>query len=206
MIRQSSPQPHGWLRSIPWPSALLGAFLVTSPVAAQVVPDSAVVLDSLEITILRSPTPMDQVPYAVGVATETELKLGKTGTFLEEALGGLPGVQVQNRFNFAVGERLAIRGFGARAQFGVRGVKILVDGIPATMPDGQSSLDHLDLGTLGRVEALRGPGSALYGNAAGGVLAFRTRTPPEDIRQEGTAVWGSHGLLDIDAITSGTIG
>jgi iron complex outermembrane receptor protein len=211
MIPRFSPRPCAWPRLSLAPAAFLGAFVLgalvtTSGVAAQAVPDSAVTLDSLEVTILRSPTAMGRIPYAVDVATETELRLGKTGTFIEEALGGLAGVQVQNRFNFAVGERLAIRGFGARAQFGVRGVKILVDGIPATMPDGQSSLDHLDLGTLGRAEVLRGPGSALYGNAAGGVLTLQTRAPPTGVRQEATVVGGSNGLLDVDAITSGTVG
>lgn len=183
--------------------------LLLRPVSAQQAPprDTVVELDSLAVTILRAPSRRAHVPYAVDVADESELRLGKTGAFLEEALEGLPGVQVQNRFNYAVGERLAIRGFGSRAQFGIRGVKVLVDGIPATMPDGQSSLDHLDLATLGRVEVLRGPGSALYGNAAGGVLSFRTRAPwTGDLREEVRGVAGSHGLLDVDAVTSGTLG
>ena len=103
-------------------------------------------------------------------------------------------MQVQNRFNYAVGERLSIRGFGPRAQFGVRGIRILVDGIPATFPDGQSAIEHVDLPSIGRVEVLRGPGSAPYGNAAGGVLTFQTRPPLlERFRQEARAVFGSHG-------------
>lgn len=206
MASHRSPQPHWRLRSAVGPTALILTSLLATPLAGQTEPNPALALDSLQVTILRSPGSLAETPHAVDVATESELTLGKTGTFLEEALGGLAGVQVQNRFNFAVGERIAIRGFGARAQFGVRGVKILVDGIPATMPDGQSSLDHLDLGTLARVEALRGPGSALYGNAAGGVLSFSTRLPPADVRQEASVVTGSHGLLDLDAVTSGTIG
>src|SRR5690606_2232721 len=130
---------------------------------------------------------------------------GKTRAFLEEALDQLPGVQVQNRFNYAVGERLAIRGFGPRAQFGVRGVRVMVDGIPATFPDGQSALEHLDLPSLGRVEVMRGPASALYGNAAGGVIAFESRPPwPGAFRQEARAVMGSHGLRNLMSVSTGS--
>jgi outer membrane receptor protein involved in Fe transport len=116
-------------------------------------------------------------------------------------------VQIHNRFNDAVGERISIRGYGARSEFGVRGVKILVDGIPATLPDGQSTLDHLDLGSLGRVEALRGPGSALYGNASGGVLSFESRLPADaHLRQEFRMIQGDHDYQRRQSTTSGRLG
>ncbi|MBU2256742.1 MAG: TonB-dependent receptor, partial [Gammaproteobacteria bacterium] len=83
-----------------------------------------------------------------------------------------------NRYNLAQGLRPAIRGFGARGNFGVRGIRVLVDGVPLTMPDGQTELDGLDLGLVERMEVLRGPASVLYGNAAGGVLTLETREPP----------------------------
>src|SRR5690606_32647076 len=103
--------------------------------------------------------------------------------------------------------RIAVRGFGARAQFGLRGIRVMVDGIPATLPDGQSSLDHLDVGTLGRVEIVRGPASALYGNAAGGVLSFQTRAAgPQPIGVELDVAGGSHGLLRVQGTATGTIG
>lgn len=177
--------------------------------AADTVRDSVPVVPvaPLTVTVLRGPITTARAPYAVAAAGSDALRRGRSTAFLKEALEGLPGVQVQNRHNFAVGERLAIRGFGARAQFGVRGVKVLVDGIPATMPDGQSTLDHLDLGSLGRAEVLRGPGSALYGNAAGGVVTFRTRPAWEGAyRQEIRVVGGSDGLLDGQATATGTTG
>ncbi len=164
-------------------------------------------IDPVEVTVLRTPVQLADAPLAISVRGEEELRRARSGAFLEEALQGLPGVQVQNRFNPAVGERIAIRGFGARAQFGVRGVRVIVDGIPATLPDGQSTLDHLDIGSLGRVEAIRGPASALYGNASGGVLSFQTRAPSQSpVRVEVETVAGSHGLQRGQATASGTVG
>ncbi len=177
------------------------------PLAAQEASDSVPVfrVEPLQVSVLRARVDPASAPFAVSVLGEDALRRGKTAAFLEEALAAVPGVQVQNRYNLAMGERLSVRGFGVRAQFGVRGVKVLVDGIPATLPDGQSVLDNLQLGSLGRVEVLRGPGSALYGNAAGGVLAFHTEAPaPVPFRQDVRAVAGSHGLHTVDATSSGT--
>lgn len=89
---------------------------------------------------------------------------------VSEALSGIPGVVARDRQNFAQDTQLSIRGFGARSTFGVRGVRVLVDGVPATMPDGQGQLSHASLLSAQRVEVLRGPFSALYGNSSGGVV------------------------------------
>lgn len=89
---------------------------------------------------------------------------------VSEALGGLPGVVARDRQNYAQDTQLSIRGFGARSTFGVRGVRVLVDGVPATMPDGQGQLSHASLLSAQRVDVLRGPFSALYGNSSGGVV------------------------------------
>ena len=148
---------------------------------AQQLPDSAISIDSLTVTVLRGSDAINQTPYAISIRDQVDLQLGNTGLSLEEALQGLPGVQVQNRYNYAVGERISIRGFGARAGFGVRGIKVIVDGIPATMADGQSTLDHVDIGSLGRAEVLRGPASALYGSGSGGVLSLHTAEAPNVI-------------------------
>ncbi|MEE2899461.1 MAG: TonB-dependent receptor [Gemmatimonadota bacterium] len=171
------------------------------PQASDTVP-----LAPIEVSVLRTPLLQNASPFSVSVLAGDDLQRGRSGFFLQEALQGLPGVQVQNRFNPAVGERVAIRGFGARAQFGLRGIRVIVDGIPATLPDGQSSLDHLDIGSLARVEALRGPASALFGNASGGVLSFTTRDPaavPFDVDVMG--VTGSDGLWRGQLTASGTV-
>ena len=173
---------------------------------AQEPPDSVVPLDSVVVTVTRGSHGLGRTPFAVSVQSRRNLQLGNTGFSLEEALQGLPGVQVQNRYNYTVGERISIRGFGARAQFGVRGLKVLVDGIPATLADGQSTLDHLDIGSLGRAEIMRGPASAMYGNGGGGVLSFETAQPPDvPIRQEAKGVFGDNGLVRLQSTTSGTV-
>ncbi len=178
-----------------------------SVAADTIVTGDTIPLEPVEVTVLRVRTPLSAAPMAVSVLDEEALRSARSGTFLEEALQGLPGVQVQNRFNPAVGERVSIRGFGARAQFGVRGVRVVVDGIPATLPDGQSTLEHIDLGSIGRVEALRGPASALFGNASGGVLSFHTRNPAaESMETEAELVMGSHGHRKGQLTGSGTVG
>ena len=87
---------------------------------------------------------------------------------------------MQNRFNFAQDLRVSIRGFGARAQFGIRGIKVLVDGIPETLPDGQGSVDSIDLGATSQIEVIRGPSSSLYGNASGGVISVISESGSEE--------------------------
>lgn len=196
----------------PQPAALLAALLSTvpfhaSPAQGQTESRDTVTLPPVVVTVLRSPVRLDRMPFATSVLAGPEVTEGNSGVFIEEALHGLPGVRVQNRYNPSQGERISIRGFGARSQFGVRGIKILVDGIPATLPDGQSTLDHLDLGSLGRVEALRGPAAALYGNGAGGVILFESAAPHAGpYRQDATVVAGSNGLLRLQATGSGTSG
>jgi iron complex outermembrane receptor protein len=108
-----------------------------------------VALDTLAVRVLRVPLPLLRAPYAVSAVSGLELTRARPGLALNETLVAIPGVQVDNRFNYALGERISIRGFGARAQFGVRGVRVLVDGVPATLPDGQTTLNHVDPATLG---------------------------------------------------------
>jgi iron complex outermembrane receptor protein len=186
---------------------LSGLSLTTArPATAWQEPPDTVELSPVLVRVLGSSIGTG-APNPVSVVRGDELRRASAHAFLDDALRAVPGVQIQNRFNFAVGERLSIRGFGPRAQFGIRGVRALVDGIPATLPDGQSTLDHLDLSSLGRVEILRGPNATLYGNAAGGVLHFRTLDPAEQARgiRLGTTT-GSHGLLDVHGSTTGSLG
>lgn len=212
MIQSEDSQQRPGQRALLLPSLAAAVLLVCGAEAAGAqTPDTDSIpryqLDSLVVSVLGTPVRVGESAYPISVVGRSELREGKTGMYLEEALQALPGVQVQNRFNFAVGERVTIRGFGSRAQFGVRGIHVVVDGIPATLPDGQSTLDHVDIGSLGRVEALRGPASAIYGNASGGVLRFETEIPAlAPIRQEATVMGGSDGLLRLQSTTTGTVG
>ena len=155
----------------------LAVLALATPLAAmQVEPDSVIELEPVMVRLLRGPVGVGSAA-PISVVSGPALTRGTQGAFIEDAVRAIPGVQIHNRYNLAVGERISVRGFGPRAQFGVRGVRVLVDGIPATLPDGQATLDHLDLSSIGRVEALRGPASSLYGNAAGGVIHFQTLDP-----------------------------
>lgn len=194
-------------RSIRSAIVLVAGFLISFPTQGVAQdPDSVVALEPVLVRVLGS-TIGTRAPYPISVVSGPELTRANGSAFIEEALRAIPGVQIHNRYNFAVGERIAVRGFGARSQFGVRGIRVLVDGIPATLPDGQATLDHLDLAGLGRVEALRGPNAALYGNGAGGVLHFRTMNPamaPAAVNVQTTG--GSFGLLTVQGNVSGTTG
>jgi iron complex outermembrane receptor protein len=102
---------------------------------------------------------------------------------------------------------LIVRGAGARAQFGVRGVMIIADGIPLTLPDGQSALSNLNLLAAGRAEVVRGPASSLYGNAAGGVISFRTEDfAPVPLQAQAEAAFGNYGFATGRLKLSGTAG
>jgi iron complex outermembrane receptor protein len=101
-------------------------------------------------------------------------RIDTPGATLSEHLLAVPGLLARDRHNQAQDEQLSIRGFGTRASFGIRGVRLLVDGVPATMPDGQGQVSHFPLANAQRIEVLRGPFSVLYGNAAGGVIQLFT--------------------------------
>jgi len=128
----------------------------------------------LHVIVTRTSRSVRDVPAAVAVVDAASRLADGPRVSLHDALGDVPGVFVADRHNFSLGDRILIRGSGARAQFGVRGVQIVADGIPLTLPDGQAALGNLDLGSAGRIEVLRGPASALYGNAAGGVILLES--------------------------------
>ena len=137
----------------------------------------ATTLAPVRVTALGGSLSAARVPYAVSLAVPADAARLRAPLALDDALRGIPGLAVDNRYNIALGERITIRGFGARTQFGVRGVRVDVDGIPATMPDGQTTLSHVDPGAVASSEVLRGPASSLYGNAAGGVVRLTTLSP-----------------------------
>jgi iron complex outermembrane receptor protein len=134
-----------------------------------------------------------EAPYAVGTVDADTLRAAGPMLQLSEALSRVPGLQIATRNNFAQDLQLASRGFGARATFGVRGLRLYTDGIPATMPDGQGQIAHADLAGAARVEVLRGPFSALYGSSSGGVVSV-IAVPVRERASEGALDLGSFGL------------
>ncbi|KAA3634825.1 MAG: TonB-dependent receptor [Bacteroidetes bacterium] len=122
-----------------------------------------------------------------------------TGIGLKPLISGTPGLFAMNANNYAQDLRIAIRGFGARSAFGIRGIKIVVDGVPETTPDGQGQLDNLDLYVMDKVEVVRGAASSLYGNASGGVIYINSQQEIDTGFVELNAGLGSFGIQRYDA-------
>jgi iron complex outermembrane receptor protein len=177
-----------------------GVFLALAPVCAAAQEDAVVV------SATRSPQPSLEIPASVDRIYGDEIHEGRPQVNLSESLGRVPGVLVQNRQNYAQDLQIQSRGFGARATFGVRGIRLISDGIPATMPDGQGQASTFALGSAQRIEVLRGPFSTLYGNASGGVISVETEDGPETPTIEGDALAGSYGTWRGELKYGGTWG
>lgn len=164
------------------------------------------VLPPVTVTAPRLARDLQETPAAVSVVQEEDLQQGRQHLQLDETLNRVPGVFFQNRYNFAQNLRLSIRGFGARAPFGIRGIHLRVDGFPETLPDGQSQVDTIDLTSASQVEVIRGPSSALYGNASGGVLDIRTRDGRGPAQASAGITQGSYGFRRLEAQGGGEQG
>ncbi|NRF48552.1 TonB-dependent receptor, partial [Pseudomonas stutzeri] len=162
-------------------------------------------LDPLWVSSPRAESDWFTLPMAVSAVDEQDHP-GEQLLSLDTLLAPVPGVISQSRYNVAQGMRLSIRGFGSRSSFGVRGVRVLVDGVPLTMPDGQTEMDGLDTSLVERIEVIRGPSSTMYGNAAGGVLAIQTRQPGDSPRTQVEVTGGELGYRRMRAETSGSTG
>ena len=164
-----------WNGNFCWRVSVVCIVFFTIGVQAQ--NQSALATITLSEVALQAPkteTPRNQLPFSLSVQSVDEFQKIYQQLSLQEYLVAVPGLFTQNANNYAQDLRISLRGFGARAAFGIRGIKIIVDGIPETTPDGQGQLDNLPLGLLSSVEVLRGPSASLYGNASGGVLYLNT--------------------------------
>lgn len=163
---------------------------------------------SNEQTMIVTATPQTvselDTPAAVSVIEGEDMRLATPRVNLSETLTSVPGLQVQNRQNYAQDLQISIRGFGSRSAFGVRGIRLYVDGIPATMPDGQGQISNIDINSIQDVEVLRGPSSALYGNASGGVINVTTETGIEASSYYGSYGSWRYGLKATGAMGDGT--
>ena len=151
--------------------------------------------------------PTLDLPYAISRVDPDSARPALRHISFDEMLLALPGVTVANRTNPTQDPRISIRGFGARSAFGVRGVRVVRDGIPLTLPDGQTPIDYLDLESVGRIEVIRGSAGSLYGNAAGGVVEVRTADPPMDpVAGRASGYGGSYGLKRWAGAAGGSAG
>lgn len=184
--------------------ALPIAALVPAAVFAQ---QAAPTLTSpVVVTATRIEQPSFDLPLSIDSLDTEQLQSQRLKGGVAEALYRIPGTVVQNRETYAQEQQIVIRGFGARSQFGVRGIRLIADGIPASTPDGQGGSGLFDLGSARRVEVLRGPFSALYGNHSGGVVQMFTEDGPERPTLSADYAAGSYGTWRAGAKFGGQAG
>jgi len=158
------------------------------------------------VTATRTAAVPFDVPASVDRIDGDALRAGRAQVNISEGLGGVPGLLARDRQNYAQDVQISVRGFGARSSFGIRGVRVYVDDIPATLPDGQGQITNVEIGGVGRVEVLRGPFSALYGNSSGGVISIYSENPVGPPRVDAGVAFGSDGLRRVAASSSGREG
>lgn len=163
-------------------------------------------VETVVVTATRTARDAFDVPASVDRIGGERIRESQLQVNLSETLPALAGVVANNRQNYAQDLQVSIRGFGARSTFGVRGLRILVDGIPATLPDGQSQVSHVDLASAERIEVLRGPFSVLYGNSSGGVIDIATRAPAQRPERSADVAFGAEDTRRFAALASDTAG
>jgi len=149
-------------------------------------------LEETVVTASRSAQTVFDAPGSIDLVTREQIERAGPQINISEALSTIPGINVADRNNYAQDLQISIRGFGSRAPFGVRGVRLMVDGLPITLPDGQGQTSQFAASSTDRIEVLKGPIAALYGNASGGVIQAFTREP--SIRPE----WRATGFVGSD--------
>lgn len=175
------------------PGALAGFACLAGAQQAAPADAEAVALNPVVVTGAPTATESFELPYSVDSVDLRANQAGNLGVNASEALAGVPGLVIQNRQNYAQDLQISVRGFGARAAFGVRGVKLIADGIPATNPDGQGQAATFNLDTAERIEVMRGPFATVYGNHAGGVIQLFSRKGEGDPRMRASVLGGSWG-------------
>ncbi|MBI2276027.1 MAG: TonB-dependent receptor [Dechloromonas sp.] len=170
------------------------------------VAQTALTLDSVVVTGSRAEHSSFDLPAAVDVVDAARIGADQAKVNASEALSSVPGISVQNRQNYAQDLQISSRGFGARSAFGVRGIRLVSDGIPASMPDGQGQVATFNLDRAERIEVMRGPMSSVYGNHAGGVIQMFTADGKGRPTVEGNFLAGSYGMWKAGATAQGAAG
>lgn len=171
--------------------AALGACCIAQHAIADESASEIINMAPVVVTATRIEQNSFDLPVAIDVVNIGNIQTGQLQMALSESLIRVPGITAQNRNNQAQDPQISSRGFGSRSSFGVRGVRVYVDGIPLTMPDGQGQPGIVDLSTIKSIEVMRGPFSALYGNSSGGVIQMLTEDAPKAAEVGGTVMFGS---------------
>ena len=169
-------------------------FLFVLTLQAQKSNSVTITLQEITLKSTKTITPRNKLPFSVTAQDISLFQKTYQQLTLQEYLGSVPSLFIQNANNFAQDLRISLRGFGARSAFGIRGIKIIIDGIPETTPDGQGQLDNLPLGLLKSFEVLRGPSASLYGNASGGVIYLNTIDQLEEQTFQLQSRFGAYGF------------
>ena len=190
---------------------VVGIVLLASGPALAQTPEAATApavatLKPVVVTSNRLGTSPFNTPASVTLVDGDVMRASQQQVNLSESLGGVPGLLIQNRQNYAQDLQISVRGFGSRSTFGIRGVRLYVDGIPATLPDGQGQSSNIDIASIDRVEILRGPFSALYGNSSGGVIQVFTEDGSGAPKVTPSFTFGSDGLRRYGIKASGSNG
>jgi iron complex outermembrane receptor protein len=184
----------------------IAALCACLPMAAWADGQPATPMSVVVVSGTRAEHDSFDLPASIDVVDAERIAAAQPRVNASEALAAVPGIVVQNRQNYAQDLQISSRGFGARSAFGVRGVRLIADGIPATMPDGQGQAATFNLDVAERMEVLRGPFSALYGNHSGGVVQLFTRTPKGPPAIELGVSAGSDGMRKTDLNAGGKSG
>ena len=184
----------------------LAALGVAHGAAAADADESGTTLDTVTVTATRVAMSSYDIPAAISTVSGAQLRSDALGENLSDDLGTVPGLLARNRNNYAQDQQISIRGFGANSTFGIRGIRVYQDGIPATGPDGQGQVSQFNVDSAGRVEILRGPFSALYGNSSGGVIQIFTADGSGPPQLRTSVVYGGFGELRGGANFSGSDG
>ena len=150
------------------------------------------------VGFLNSKNPIE-TPFSISSLTSRQLTFGQKGMSLGESMRSVPGLFIMNDENFAQDIRLSIRGFGSRSAFGIRGIKLFVDGFPQTTADGQSQVDNINLSFIQSAEIIRGSSSSIYGNASGGVIQLFTEPYPKQRQIKSSISIGDFGYRNIQS-------
>jgi iron complex outermembrane recepter protein len=164
------------------------------------------VLPEVSVSATRVERDNMDIPASIDTIDQRGIREGNPQVNLSESLNRVPGIVVQNRQNYAQDLQISSRGFGARSTFGVRGLRLIADGIPATMPDGQGQAATFNLSSAKSIEVLRGPFASLYGNSAGGVVQIFTADGPKEPTFSVNALYGSYDTTKLGAQYGGQHG